>query len=490
MRPDLHRAGVLLPLAVGVCALAARPAAGQAIDTLAVAQHARFLADDLLEGRAPASRGERIAALYITTQIGRLGLVPLPGQSDFRLPVPLTAVDIHEERSLARLGGSDTRAIRPPAFYHPGGSRRAFEDFAGRLVFAGPAPNALAALAGDDLTGTVVVLTPPWSGVTEVEVELVRRDAAGAVLLIPDETLYDRLRIVRGPTRYFLPDGVDDPANQSHLPRVVGGPMLIRELSLEADIVAGRAVEHARPLGMRLEVTLPHGAQARTGYNVAGYVPGTDPMLRDEWVVFVAHYDHVGFGEPADGDSIWNGFIDNAVGSATVIEIARAFAAAPAARSTAFLWVTAEEQGLLGSNWFVHEAPIPLEHIHAVVNVDGGAPPAPPTGWGIVGADASPAGALARRVVERHGWSVRSAAIGPQSDHWPFHLAGVPVVMLFPGSELEGLSPEEARALTRRWLHAHSPHDEWSPDFPLAGIGRYAALTLEIGRALAEQEAR
>lgn len=150
----------------------------------------------------------------------------------------------------------------------------------------------------------------------------------------------------------------------------------------------------------------------------------------------------------------------------------------------AFLWVTAEEQGLLGSNWFVHEAPIPLERIHAVLNLDGGVPPAPPTSWGLVGADASPAGAKTRRVIEGHGWSVRSVEIGPQSDHWPFHLAKVPVLMLFPGAELEGLSAEEAQAMNQRWLRPHTPADEWSPDYPLSGLGRYAELALEIGRAL------
>lgn len=486
----------VLTLLTGLMAAATPPAAALQIDTLALEQHARFLADDLLEGRGPASRGERIAALYLTTHAAGMGLKPLPGQADHRLPVPLTAVLMHEERVLARVTGAATgtatgatRTLRPPSFYHPGGSRLAFRDFAGELLFAGAVASAPAALAAyDDLAGTVVVLTPPWSGFTELEVELVRRGAAGAVLLIADSTVYERLRIVRGPTRYHLPDGIEDRANQGHLPSVVGGPALIRALGLETDVGPGRTIERARPLDRRLTVELPWTAEPRTGYNVAAYLPGADPVRRDEWVVFVAHYDHVGFGEPAGGDSIWNGFIDNAAGSAMLLEIARALAAEPPARSVAFVWVTAEEQGLLGSNWFVHQPPIPLDRIHAVINLDGGAPPAPPTSWGVVGADASAAGATTRRVVERHGWSVRDVAFGPQSDHWPFHLAGVPTVMLFPGGDLEGLSRDEADALTQRWLRPHTPHDEWSPDFPLAGLGRYADLALAIGRALASAE--
>lgn len=81
-----------------------------------------------------------------------------------------------------------------------------------------------------------------------------------------------------------------------------------------------------------------------------------------------------------------------------------------------------------------------------------------------------------------------TAGIGPQSDHWPFAQAGVAATMLFPRSTLEGLSEEEARALTERWLHPHTPDDEWSPDFPFSGLERYAELALAIGRALADAD--
>lgn len=470
---------------------------GGEIDTLALEGHARFLAHDLLEGRGPASRGERLAALYLTTRLSRLGLRPLPGRDGYGLPVPLTAVHVDRSSASVRLpapeepsgGSGGAVTLRPPAFYHPGGSGAAFRDFGAELVLAGAAAGARAALEGVDLAGKVAVVTPPWDGLAEVEAELLRRGAAGAVSLIPNGDFYDRLRIVRGPTRYHLPDGVDDPANQSPLPRVVGGPELIGALGLEEAARPGARLDRARPLGRRIEVELPHATERRTGFDVAGWLPGADPALRDEWVAYVAHYDGVGFGEPTAGDSIWNGFIDNAAGCATLLEIARAMAARPPARSVLFLFVTAEEQGLLGSNWFVHEPPIPLERIRAVLNVDGGAPPAPPTEWGLVRAAGSALGATARDVIEGHGWTVDARDPGPQSDHWPFHRAGVPALMLFPGSELEGLSGTEAEALTRRWHHAHTPDDEWHPDFPFSGLRRYAELALEIGRALARPKA-
>jgi hypothetical protein len=282
----------------------------------------------------------------------------------------------------------------------------------------------------------VVVLTPPWSGADQVQNELIGRGASGTVNLIPNGQFYHRLRIARGPTRYFLPDDVEDAANQSSMPSIVGGPELIGALRLEGDARPGHTLERARTLGT-LEVRLPHTTVPRVGYNVAGYVRGTDPALRDEFIVYVAHYDHVGYGAPTAGDSIWNGFIDNAAGSSMLLEIARIIATAPPARSVAFLWVTAEEQGLLGSNWFVHDPPLPLDRIRAAFNLDGGAPPAPPTTWGIVGADDSWAGNTGRRVVESHGWTVDARPIGPESDHFPFAQANVPAVMLFPGETLE-----------------------------------------------------
>ncbi|MDX1579058.1 MAG: M28 family peptidase, partial [Gemmatimonadota bacterium] len=464
----------------------ARDAGRSGIDTLRLEGHARFLASDLLEGRAPGTRGERLAAAYLATGLFGLGLEPLPGRDDYRLPVPLTAIDVDEVAAQVRImSPTGTKTLRSPAFYHPGGSRDAFRNFEGELLFAGAEAEAVAVLDGEEVEGSIVVLTPPWEDAGELEQALVAAGAAGALYLVPSEAFYERLRIVRGPMRYALPDVVDDPANQTSLPSLVGGPGLIRALGLE--IPSGSVGEWRAPgaLDRSMDVRLPHETERRTGYNVAAGIVGADPDLRHEWIVYVAHYDHVGYAEPTAGDSLWNGFVDNAIGSAILLEIARILAADPPARSVAFLWTTAEEQGLLGANWFVYESTIPPERIRAAINIDGGAPPAPPIEWGLVGADASDAGRAARQIVEGHGWTVNGVGMGPQSDHWPFHRAGIPALLLFPGSELEGHSEKEARALAERWIRAHTPEDEWHPDFPLAGVARYAKLALEIGRSLA-----
>ncbi|MEX2570368.1 MAG: M28 family peptidase, partial [Gemmatimonadota bacterium] len=292
------------------------------LDSLFLESHARFLAHDLLEGRGPASRGERLAALYLETRPAAMGVRPVAG-AGYRLAVPLTAVDIDEAASSMRLITSgETRVLRPPAFYHPGGGRASFTGFAGEAVFPGTASDQVTALARSGaLAGKVVVLEPPLGGAYGVYQDLLAGGASGAIALVPDSTFYGRLRIVRGPTRYHLPDGVADPANQTPLPTVVGGAELVRALGL--DDTGGP------PSELSVAIDVPLVTEARIGYNVLGYVEGSDPALRAEWVVYVAHYDHVGFGEPTAGDSIWNGFVDNAAGTAILLEVARSMSADP-----------------------------------------------------------------------------------------------------------------------------------------------------------------
>lgn len=468
-------------------AAAQSAAAPPAVDAALLREHTRVLAHDSMEGRGTASRGEARAARYLAARLSEAGLVPLPGQSaDYRLPVPLAAFP--QDTAAARLvvrSAAEERTLSQRAFYHSGGAVGSFRDFSGELLFAGPTAGALGALASHrDLKGTVVVLGPPWDGIAEVEEELLRRGAEGAIEAISADAFFQRLRVVRGPTRYALPEPVADRSNQGGLPVAVGGAEVLEALG-SVDDFPGATLEAARPLGASVDVRFGVSRQDTTAYSVAAMVPGADPALADEAILYVAHYDHVGFGEPAEGDSIWNGFLDNAAGTAILLEVARALAADPPARSVIFLFTTAEEQGLLGANWFAHRQPFPLERIGAVVNVDGGAPPGEPAEWNLRGAQESPAGERAMAAIERLGYRVDPLPLAPDSDHWPFHVAGVPALFLFPGSELRGVGEAEAEARFERWFRAHTPEDEWGEDFPFEGMARYAEVALAIGRELA-----
>jgi len=451
----------------------ALPAWAQEIDPNRLRAATRVLAHDSLEGRGTASRGETRAARYLDARLRELGLGPLDGDDgDYRLAVPLIAFAV--DREAARLTirtGDRTRMLRPPDFYHPGGAEPSFRDFAGPLVYGGPTPAALELLDGVDLDGRVVLLGPPWNAVGDVEAELVARGAAGALEAVPS-AFYDRLRVVRGPTRFALREPVDDPVNQSPLPRAVIGPAGLAALGLEGAAESGRMPATADFAGTRIEVRQAASATDTVAWNVAALLPGTDPARSDEIVVYVAHYDHVGFGEPMAGDSIWNGFVDNAAGTAMLLEIARALTDDPPPRPVLFLFTTAEEQGLLGATWFVHDAPVPLARIRAVVNLDGGSAPPGDDRWRLSGPAASGLRRRAAEALRRRGADVAESEPEPTSDHWAFHAAGVPAFFFLPAELVPGARP-------------HAPDDEWSADFPFAGMAVYARRALELGRALA-----
>jgi len=342
MRPSLAAAALLL--------LIAPAARGQTIDTLALSAHTYFLAHDLLGGRGTASPGERLAALYIVSELRRMGIEGAGPGGEYLQPVPL-------------------RRIRAD-------------------------------------------------------------DGATYFVLSTDSAAADR------------PSGA----------------------AVVDDVVA---------------------------HNIAALIPGSDPARRDEVVAFTAHYDHLGIGAPDEnGDSIFNGFSDNAAGVAMLLAIADEIRKDPPARSTLFLFFTGEEQGLLGSTHYVSAPLVPLERTVAVINLDAGAPPAPPIVWRIAGGTQSSLGEDAARIAEERGWTTQLERARPNSDYWPFLQKGVPAAFIIPGRDWEGLSPEEQQRLFERWDRYHQRGDEWKPDFPWAGLQRYAEIGLALGRHVANAPER
>ena len=457
-------------------ALLAAPAGlgAQQVSEDSLREHTRFLAHDSLRGRAPGTPGERRSADYLGDRLARYGLRPLPGRAGPLMPVPLMRHVFGGGSTLTVRRDGGERTLRPPAFYHPGGGPAAFRDFQGELLVAGATPGALAALEGVDVSGRVVVLAPPWGDADQVEEALVRRGASGAIEVVPDGRMYRRLRVVRGPDRFSLPAEVAGPGSTGPLPRLVVGPDALGALGLEEVVRPGRTPDRALRPGVRVEAHLDVSARSDTAYNVAALLEGTDPDLADEAVVYVAHHDHVGLGEPTAGDSVWNGFVDNAAGVAMVLEIARVLAADPPPRPVVVLFTTAEEQGLLGATWFLHREILPPGGMRAVINLDGGAPPPGIRSWQVAGPDGSPVRERAVEAIEEAGGTVATRPVRPDSDHWPFHRRGVPALFLYPGSLAEGVRP-------------HTAKDEWRADFPFGGLARYAAAGLAVGRRLAEE---
>ena len=201
--------------------------------------------------------------------------------------------------------------------------------------------------------------------------------------------------------------------------------------------------------------------------NVAGLLRGSDPRLRDEVVVYTAHLDHLGIGEPVRGDSIYNGALDNAAGSAALLEIAKAFTKLPEAprRSVLFLSVTGEEEGLLGSDYFAQHPTVPIERIAADVNIDGLAILYPLRDIVALGAEHTTLDSTVARVAKRMGVAVSPDPFPQEvffvrSDQYSFVRRGVP--SLFPFMGLRSDSGVDAPARFKEWFATryHTPQDD------------------------------
>lgn len=479
-------------LAVGLavmCPFAGRSVAAQAIDTVALREHTRILSSDSMEGRGAGTRGERLAARYIVERLASLGL--RPAGDDYLQSVPLRRVTIEPATEVVVGAGEHARRFPHGADFVLGsGGPRAFRDFDGDAVFLGTTRHARALADGSLRDHVVVALGNDAADLAALVPRWQAAGVAGVILGMPDPRQFAGLARSRGAERYFVAADLDDPVWQPGLPVLIAGPALLSALlpasAPTADARAG-SPETPLVLGRGVRFRIAASTEALPAANVAAVLAGSDPARRDEYVAFTAHYDHLGIGEPDQhGDSIYNGFFDNAAGVAMVLEIARALRHAPPDRSVLFLFFTAEERGLLGSTFYAARPLRPLERTTAVINLDAGAPAAPPVSWRIDG-DSTSVGALARAVASRRGWDLRFYPARPISDHWPFARRGVHAIFLVPGNEWEGLGTADVAALKERWDHYHAPADEWAAGFPFGGLARYAEFALEIGRAAASR---
>jgi hypothetical protein len=466
--------------------------AASRIDTLAIRAHTRFLADDELAGRGTGTQGERLAAAYIASQLERLGLDPIGGDTSFLLPIPLRQARIDPASQVTVTSSANSTVFRSGGdFIVNTGGAGALRDFQGRAHFLGQPSHAGERVAREpSLAGSVAVFLGPLGGsAVELIPALIDAGVTGIVLLVPDSAQYDLYVRSRGAVRFFVDAPVDDPVWQPALPVLIAGPAMTDALLAGARIPetvvqgdTGRGVD----LGRTVAATIRSEISSVPAANIGAVLTGSDPALRDEYVAYTAHYDHLGISTPdAAGDSIYNGFSDNAAGVAMLLAIAEAMRAAPPARSVAFLFFTGEERGLLGSAYMAAAPPLPLERIAGLINLDAGAPPAPPLNWRIAGGADNPLAQLAADAAEQNGWRATLSAASPNSDYWPFLQRGVPAIFIIPGDQWENVSPEQRDALRQRWDRYHQAGDHWHPDFPFSGLERYAAYALAVGLAAA-----
>lgn len=450
------------------------------IDTLALRGHTQFLASNRLAGRATASAGADLAAEYLESACIRLGLKPLGNK--YLHQVDLVQASIDTSATEFRVSGPGGSAVfRAPADFLPNAGWTGTATVRGTVVI-GETSNDLLAAGGPALSGSVAVVGGSMGPAADDSLQA--RGVVGLVQLEPDPRGYLLFIRSRGATRLLHADTGIVRSFSPALPSVIAGPELSRRLR-EA---AGSA--RTASLADSITMTVTMSQRPARSSNVYCMLEGSDPRARDTAFAYTAHYDHLGIGPPdSRGDTIYNGFSDNAAGVAMLLGIADVLAR-PNRRpkhSVLFLFFTGEEQGLLGSDFYVARPPWPLTRTLAVINLDAGAPPGRPWSWRIAGGNGHPLGRVARDVAAEHGWSATTSPATPNSDYYPFARSGVPAIFIVPGSgPYQGLSVDSSQALRRRWDRYHEPADEWAPDFPFEGLARYAEYALYIGLAVDE----
>ncbi|MCU0621414.1 MAG: M28 family peptidase [Gemmatimonadales bacterium] len=482
----------------------------------------RHLSSDLFEGRAPGTRGEQLTLGYLVSELEAFGVRPGAGDGWLQ-PVDIT---VHDPDSTSpnsyRLSGRVTgtlehgRDMRPVA-----NSARAVVEAGGELVFVGYGISAPMYgwddFAGIDLTGKVAVALlgePPsaadssrFNGVRasrygwarDKVAEMDRRGAVGVLWMLPQGRI---ARTSVGGNRRLAPDAerartlftglITDSTVARLLP--AGGPSLA-ELRAAADRPGFRGL----PLGVRLDVAFRTRPRQVRSHNVIGIIGGTDPARAREHVVLSAHWDAFGIGRPVNGDSIYNGALDDGSGLTALLANARVLARAPQPRPITFLFTTAEEWGLLGAEAFVCAGPIAATHVVANLNVDDGIEllgrkrDAAP-----LGVEFSTLGRTIAAVAKRHGLRV-SPDPYPQegfflrADNYPFARAGVPALYMGLGTDTEGRGTAWTDSLVADYLqrHYHQPSDDYATvAIDLRGAQQFAEFLRDVTVAVARDPKR
>ena len=525
----LSGAAVLAALVTACGSPTPGPAARIVSSPAAIEAHVRFLADDLLEGREAGTRGYQIAALYAAAQFGELGLTPGGDAGGWYQKVPLLKGQrvLEGARFTLQQGGRSSSLKAKDDFLMGVNYDRDAAEVSGGLVFVGQAVRAPELghddLAGVDLKGKIAVMfggAPERFADTERAVHGSSREkardlvAAGAIGTIylgnpKDEAKYPWSRATANWARPGMRlkgkdgkavDGFPQLVVNATLP-VASARRLFEGAPLSYDEAWAR-VEKGESRSFVLPASATLASRSTTSViesdNVVAVLPGSDPALAGESVVFTAHLDHVGFGAEVEGDSINNGAVDNALGSAILLELARQMTRSTVKprRSAVFVLVTAEEKGLLGAEYFAEYPTVPAAGIVANVNMDMPVLRAELTDVLVFGAQHSSLGPVVERAVAASGMTVSpdplpEETVFVRSDQYAFVRKGIPAVYLDGG--IKARDPAvDGKKLLLDFLETdyHQVSDEVDKPIHYATAARMADINLRIGLVVANAPGR
>jgi len=482
--------------------------------------HIQFLADDSLEGRDTGSPGFEKAANYMADQFRAAGLQPA-GVDGYRQPMDFDVVRIDETRcSLDLLRDGNVQMVNLGEDATLGVNSHAAESVEADAVFVGygltvPELN-YDDLAGQDVKGKIVVYVTggpaDMSGPIKAHFQSgeQRRKAlakAGVIgtISIPNpkslEVPWSRVAASRFQPRMELRDpGSDAPPplqvsitfNPKHAEMLFAGSAHTFDEVLAA-LNADKPLPHF-PLAVKVRSRLGMTRSSAKSENIVGVLPGSDPALKNEYVVVSAHLDHLGIGEPVNGDKIYNGAMDDASGDASLIEIARALkdSGAKPKRSILFLSVTGEEKGELGSQYFAAH-PTVSGPIVADINMDMYLPLFPLKYLEVQGLGESSLGDDVRAVAEQVGVQVQ-ADKEPEhnrfirSDQYSFIKKGIPS-LAFKFGYIPG-TPEEK--IFKAWYaeRYHAPSDDLTQPVDMAAAAQFNAILEKLALRVADADHR
>ena len=504
----------------------ARRRAASTIDAGFLREQVRRISADAFEGRAPGTAGDRAAREYLIQALTTLGVEPGFGASGFEQPVELVSLNTTMPAAWKFERARDAVTLKWWEQYIAGsGVHRSDVSIpATELVFAGygiEAPEfGWDDFKGADLKGKLLLLLnndPDWdpglfAGTTRLYYgrwtykyeSAARRGAAGALILHTRDSAGYPFQVVQtswGGEVFDLPAVTESPLKlKGWLTEEAAGRLAGLAGKQLGELVQAAKSQDFRPvpLGVRTSIQFNNQARKVSSANVLGVIRGSDPDLQDEYVVLTAHHDHLGIGKAdAKGDRIYNGALDNGAGLAMVLAIARAIRALPRAprRSILVLFVAAEEQGLLGSRYFVDHSSVPLSRVVANINFDAG------NMWGRtrdvsqIGFGKSSVDGVVARAAAEQGRVVRPDQFPDRgffyrSDQFNFARVGVPAVYLEVGTDFIGRPPEwgKQQILAYETQNYHQPSDELTPEWNFDGMVEEAQLGFAIALELANTD--
>jgi Zn-dependent M28 family amino/carboxypeptidase len=529
-------AALVLVVAVGAPITATPPdaaaTAAKKIEARSFLNHVSRLASDEFEGRAPATNGETMTVNYLVDSFRKLGLAPGNPDGTYTQKVPLVSYKVDNSARLDVAGANGSVSMKFADDF-VAWTRRLVDhvDMNGELVFAGygavapeygwddfkdvdvrgkvivvlindpPIPDPSDPSKLDDKTfgGRAMTYYGRWTYKYEVAAA---KGAAGCIIVHETAPASYGWEVVRN-GRTGEQFTVATPDNNMSLAPIEG--WMTVERAQEVFKLAGKDFTAAKqaalsrdfrpmPLGLNATLALKSSYRKVESTNVIAKLPGADPKLKNEFVIYTAHWDHFGIGEAVNGDKIYNGAVDNATGTAGLLELARAFKAVKPApkRSILFLAVTAEERGLLGSAYYGERPLYPLASTVAAINLDAMNVSGRTKDVTVVGLGNSTLDDDVKAIADLQG---RIAKPDPRpeggtyyrSDHFNFAKQGVPALYVNPGVEFVG-KPADFGVKERARYTAedyHKPSDQVKPTWDVSGAVEDLQLVFQVGYRVA-----